>query len=70
MRRLRFIRQAQVDVDGMGECFGHGKVARDGIGWCCYVQVLLDVTKSVKRCEIQFRGCLPHEAWVVRTNTR
>jgi hypothetical protein len=52
-RRLGFIRQAQVVVDGMGECFKHGQVVRNGIGWCCYVQVLLDVTKTEEREELR-----------------
>ena len=42
---LGFITQAQVVVNGTGECFSYYE--RDGIGCRCYGQVFLDAMKSV-----------------------
>ncbi len=58
-KRFGFIRQVQVDVDGMDECFRHGQVARVGLSWGWYWLVLLrrgavgcSDSKSVKSCEV------------------
>ncbi len=40
-RWFGFIRQVQVDVDGMGECFRHVQVARNGMSLGWYWLVLL-----------------------------